>query len=370
MKIAIVHDELVQFGGAERLTLLMHEIWPEAPIYTSVYAPKNFPSDFQKLEVKTSFMQKLPFVKTLRRQYFPFYPIAFESFDFSGFDVVISSSTRFAHGVLTKPTTLHICYSNAPTRFLWESRSYLERENIGSLGQLVLLPVLSYLRIWDQTAVQRPDFWIANSQNIAKKLKKFYRKDSEVIYPGVDLDRFKNSVSDKQSTKNYFLVVSRLLPWKRVDLAVLACSALKLPLIVVGDGPDIGRLKKIAGESVQFLGNVSDEKLVSLYGGARALIMTQEEDFGITALEAQAAGIPVIAYQGGGAQETVRDGKTGLFFQPQNEEGLREALIKFNKTSFSSRNLLENAGNFSTATFKSSLKKFVDQKWQEHQKTI
>lgn len=374
MKIAIVHDELVQGGGAERLLLLMHEVWPDAPVYTSIYAPENLPPEFRKVDIRTSFMQRLPFSKGLRRQYLPLYPFAFESFDFSEFDVVLSSSTRFAHGVITKPKTLHISYSNSPSRFLWETPKYLERENIGVLGRLLLSPILSYLRIWDQTAVQRPDFWIANSKNVAGKLKKFYRKDSAVIYPGVDVNKFKMeakppySVAQNAKLKmknDYFLIVTRLLPWKRVDLAVGVCSRLELPLIVVGDGPDAKRLKKFASRSVRFLGNVSEDKLAAIYRGARALIMTQAEDFGIAALEAQAAGVPVIAYGEGGAKETVLAGETGLYFNPQTEDVLKDALRKFEKMEFSPHDCMKNAQKFSIEKFKESLKSFVKEKYQQ-----
>lgn len=372
MKIAIVHDELVQWGGAERLVLSMHEIWPEAPIYTSIYDPSinlRASKRFANCDIRTSFMQKLPFKESLRRQYFPLYPLAFESFDFSEYDIVLSSSTRFAHGVITKPRTLHICYSNAPTRFLWESENYLQRENIGSIGQLLLSPFLSYFRIWDQTAVTRPDFWIANSKNVAEKLKKYYRKDAEIIFPGVDIGRFATKVQ-KLGDQGYFLVVTRLLPWKRVDLAVLVCSDLKLPLIVVGDGPAFKKLKSIAGPTIQFLGNVSEDKLVSLTLGARALIMTQEEDFGLTAIEAQAAGAPVIAYTKGGARETVLNDKTGIFFESQEKGSLKKAITKFNKMRFDREDCIKQAQKFSDENFRRSLRDFVNQKWQVHQKTI
>jgi len=307
----------------------------------------------------------LPFSKNLRRQYFFLYPLAFESFDFSDFDVVLSSSTRFAHGIITKPETLHISYSNSPTRFLWETRNYLEQEKIGSLGKIVLAPFLSYLRIWDQTAVQRPDFWIANSKNVRDKLKKFYRKESVVIYPGVDLKRFEKRMSSSLHPNSYFLVVSRLLSWKKIELAILACNKLKLSLKIVGQGPDYARLKSLANSKVSFLGKVSEEELISLYKNCKALIITQEEDFGMTAIEAQAAGIPVIAFRGGGARETIIEGRTGLFFYPQSVEALKEAIVQFDKIKIESQDCIDNAKKFSLHSFQSQLKNFVEDRWKK-----
>lgn len=376
MRLAIVHDELIQWGGAERLVLAMHNIWPDAPIYTSIYSPDQLPEEFKKIKIRTSFMQNLPFSKYLRRQYFFLYPLAFESFDFSEFDVVLSSSTRFAHGIITKPKTLHICYSNSPSRFLWETVSYLEQEGIGKVGRMFLAPFLSYLRVWDQTAVQRPDFWIANSKNVAQKLKKFYRKDSIVIYPGVDLERFtvhssqfttkkqKITVNSEPTTNSYFLVVSRLLSWKRIELAVSVANQLKFVLKIVGIGPDYGRLKRLANANVEFLGQVSEEDLVSLYKNCKALIVTQEEDFGITAIEAQAAGKPVIAYAGGGAKETIVESKTGLFFSPQEPDALKEAIVQFDKIKIKPQDCIINAQKFSLSAFQEQLKEFVEKAYQ------
>jgi glycosyltransferase involved in cell wall biosynthesis len=373
MKIALVHDELIQWGGAERLLLAMHKIWPDAPIYTSIYAPENLPKEFRKIDVRTSFMQKLPFSRALRRQYFFLYPIAFESFDFSGFDVVLSSSTRFAHGIITKPATLHICYSNSPTRFLWETEEYLEGEKISPIGKIFLAPFLSYLRVWDQTAVQRPDFWIANSKNVAEKLKKFYRKDSTVIYPGVDLKRFQQPATRDQKKAGswsletgYFLIVSRLLAWKRIELAIKACNKLKLSLKIAGQGPDYARLKSLANSSkVEFLEKVSEEELISLYKNCKALIVTQEEDFGITAVEAQAAGVPVIAYKGGGAKETIIEGKTGLFFFPQDAGALEKTIVQFDKIKIEPQECIKSACKFSLQVSQGQLKDFVETKWQK-----
>lgn len=360
MRICLVHDDLIQFGGAEKLLLAMHEIWPAAPIYTSIYdqSTVNSKQSTANLDIKTSWMQKLPFKKSLRRAFFPLYPAAFESFDFSEFDVVLSSSTRFAHGVITKPDTIHICYSNAPTRFLWETQKYLEFENIPRIAKVAIAPVLSFLRIWDQQAAKRPDFWIANSKNVADKLKKFYRVDSEIIYPFVDLNNF--FPESKTKTQDYFLVVSRLLAWKRIDIVVDAANKLKFPLKIVGTGPAEKSLKKLAGKTVEFLGEVEQDNLAKLYQQSRALILPQEEDFGITALEAQSCGKPVIAFAAGGVLETVIPGKTGIFFGEQTSESLGKTIKQFGRQTFIPEDCRRNAEKFSKKNFQKQLKSFVE----------
>lgn len=378
MRVALVHDDLIQFGGAEKLLLTMSKLYPAAPIYTSIYNRQLAKVDkrFEKIDIRTSWMQKLPFKTKLRRAYFPLYPGAFESFDFSEFDVVLSSSTRFAHGVITKPRTLHICYSNSPTRFLWETRKYLEYENLPKFVKTGLLPMLSILRIWDQMAAKRPDFWIANSKNVAAKLKKYYKVDSTVIYPFVDLEKFTQNSSRRQSlsasqrrSQNYFLVVSRLLAWKRIEIAIKAVNYLKCKLKIVGTGPAYKNLKRLAKNNVEFLGEVQDSDLVKLYFGCLALILPQEEDFGINVLEAQAAGKPVIAYGVGGAVETVVSGKTGVFFEEQTEDSLIGGIKKLKGLGIKSDDCRRNAEKFSKENFQKNLKKFVEVKWREFYKT-
>jgi glycosyltransferase involved in cell wall biosynthesis len=217
MKVAIVHDDLIQFGGGERLLLALCEMFPNAPIYTSIYDKKlaKHQKSFSDLQIRTSFMQKLPFTTKLRRIYFPLYPLAFESFDLSEFDIVISSSTRFAHGVITKPKTIHICYLNSPPRFLWDRSAYLKYERFGQIAQLLLQPLFSYLRLWDKTAAaSRVDYFIANSKNVAKKIKKIYARSSEVVHPFVDTAKFKPDNKLVKSRKSdYYLVVSTVKAW-------------------------------------------------------------------------------------------------------------------------------------------------------------
>ncbi|NIO20339.1 MAG: glycosyltransferase, partial [Candidatus Aenigmarchaeota archaeon] len=245
-----------------------------------------------------TFMQVLPFKERLQRVYFPLYPLAFESLSFGDFDLVISSSTRFAHGIVTKPGTKHICYMHSPGRMFWEPREYFgERSKL----KILLTPALASLRLWDFAAAQRVDRFLTNSCYTAEKIKKYYHREAGVIYPPVDLSRFELGTEGG----NYFLVVSRLLYWKRVDLAIRAAQELGVPLRIVGDGPERRRLEKLGQEQVEFLGWVSGGELATLYRGCWALVMPQEEDLGIVSIEAQAVGKPVISFRGGGALETV-----------------------------------------------------------------
>ena len=376
MKIALVHDDLIQQGGAERLFEAMMEIWPEADVFTSM-------TTWVDRNLKTSFMQKLPFKEKLYRHYFPLYPLAFESFDFTDYDVVLSSSTRFAHGVITRPETLHICYMNTPPRMFWEPQTYFE--NFPYPFKSLLNPFLSYLRLWDYAAAQRVDYFVANAKTPQARIKKYYGRDSHVIYPFVDLERFsKNSNLKTQISKSaslapfgraqlksqnyedYYLIVSRLTSWKKIDIAIEACNQLKVSLKIIGEGPDFQRLKKLAGPTVELLGRLTDEEVVGYYQNCRALIFPQKEDFGITPLEAQAAGRPVIAYGSGGALETVTGGKTGEFFHPQTAGALTTVLKKFDPKRYQRETCRQQVEKFSKKYFQQELKGFVERVYEKH----
>ena len=371
MSLALVHDDLIQHGGAERLFTAMTEIWPRAPIFTSMASGlwlKELGETAGRLQdgsfLRTSFMQYLPFKEHLYRAYFPLYSFAFESFDFSNFDVVLSSSTRFAHGVITKPGTTHICYMNSPGRMWWEPGEYFGRFP-GSVA-LLTSPFLSWLRAWDYAAAQRVDYFIANSRSVQKKIKKYYGRDSEIIYPFVELERFVMQSGSVGKTRPFrkdgsFLIVSRLASWKRIDIAVEACSRLKLPLVIVGEGPDRKRLERKAGPTIKFRGRLSDEDVVRCYHRSRALIFPQREDFGITPLEAMASGKPVLAYGAGGALETVLPGETGEFFYPQTAEALAKALSSFRPERYVSEVCRRQAERFSKEEFVRRLEQFVRQ---------
>jgi len=369
MKIALVYDDLIQFGGGENLLLDVHKIWPEAPIFTSVASNRwQEICKREKINLQTSFLQKFPFKEKLNRYYAPFllHMLAFESFDFSDFDVVVSVSNRFAHGVITKPTTLHICYMNTPGRMFWEPASYFRKENkYVKLFSSFLDGALSYIRLWDYAASKRVDYFIANSKTAQSRIKKYYGRNSVVINPCISVSDFSRIPSEPGK---YFLVISRLVPWKRIDLAVEACTKLNLPLKVIGDGSDLGRLRKIAGRSVDFLGYVSDDLKKHVIAKSIAVVHPQKEDFGVVPLEAMAMGKPVIAYSGGGALETIVPGETGEFFEKQSVESLSNVLSSFEPKKYSAFACSNRAHLFDIEVFKRKVKQYVNTVYLESTK--
>lgn len=354
MRTAIVYDRVNKWGGAERVLLALHEIFPEAPLYTSVYDPKGAPWAKIFPKVITSFLQKFPFAKSNHEFLAPFMPLAFESFDLTRFDLVISVTSEAAKGIKTKPGTLHICYCLTPTRYLW---SHYDQYFKGSPFKGLTKPVIRYLRKWDKIAAGRPDEIIAISTEVKNRIKKYYGRDSEIIFPPVELSM--NRIID--SNKKYYLVVSRLdYGYKKVELAIDAFNKLGYPLVVVGTGREEKKLRRMAKGNIKFVGQISEKKLAKYYSDAKALIMPQEEDFGIVAIEAQSFGIPVIAYKKGGAVDTVIDGKTGILFDQQTVESLEKAIRKFDDLNYRTikmEDCIENAKRFSKARFK---KEFVD----------
>ena len=314
------------------MLLAMHQLWPEAPIFTAM-ATHEWAKRCKKKEIviKTSFMQKLPFKPQLYKLYFWLYPLAFESFNFDDFDVVLSSSARFAHGIITKPATLHVCYMNTPGRMWWEANSYFQNR---PLVKLLLLPFISYLRLWDYAASGRVDYFIANSKTPQKRIKKYFGREAEVVYPFAE-EKQQLTNKKKQSAEefcDYFLIVTRLVAWKKVEVAIEACQKLAVKLVIVGEGSDKARLCRLAGDGqlITFVGRVNDKTLSELYQNSKAVIITQEEDFGIVAVEAASFYKPVLAFRGGGNLETVVAGKTGEFFYPQTAEALTTLINGFN----------------------------------------
>lgn len=362
MKIAIVHDYLNQMGGAERLVAAMHEAWPEAPIYTSIYDRGKMPKVFSQMDIRTTFMQRLPFVIRHWRPYLMVYPMAFEQLDLSEYDVVLSSTTSYAKGVITRPQTCHICYCNTPMRFVWTYEDYIKREKFSLPVRVLLPPLINYLRLWDQIASTRVDYYIANSENIKRRIQKFYHQDAKVIYPFVHTQRFK--MAPEQD--NYFLIVSRLSAYKRIDIPVKVFSRLNLPLWIIGSGPEEENLKKMAGPSVRFLGRVPDAEMAAYYARCIAFVHPGEEDFGITPLEAQASGRPVIAYAGGGALETIKEGETGCFFKAQTEAALTEVVKHFDVSAYDPVACRAWAQKFSKERFIQELKSYVDACYKMH----
>ncbi len=357
MKIALVYDRVNKIGGAERVLETLHEIYPDAPLYTAVYNPQSAPWA-KKFKVIPSFLQKFPLAKS-RHEVFPYLmPIAFESFDFDEYDLVISVTSEAAKGILTKPKTLHLCYCLTPTRYLWSGyQDYFQNPVFRFLSS----PVITYLRYWDRIACQRPDVYLAISENVKKRIKKYYGRDSQVIYPPVDLEKFKTRDSSL-NVDSYYLVVSRLVGYKRVEIVVEAFNKLGLPLKIIGRGTEMGRLKRMAKKNVEFLGQLTDKELISYYQKCRALVFPQEEDFGLVPLEAQACGKPVIAFRGGGALETVVQGKTGEFFSPQTSESLIKVVKSFKPEKYLPGDCQEQAEKFGKEIFKKKFKEVVEKK--------
>ncbi|MEK7633328.1 MAG: glycosyltransferase [Patescibacteria group bacterium] len=361
-KIAIVYDWIDKWGGVERVLLTLHEMFPEAIFYTSYYDKEK--ADWAKdLKIKTSFLQKFPgFIKKSRIFSFIFYPFVFESFNFSNYDLVISVTSSFAKSIITKPGTKHLCYLLTPTRYLWSH----EKEYIRRSYLLFVNSYLEKIRQWDYVAGQRPDKIISISETVKNRCLKYYKRDSEVVYPGFDIaywNKIKLKIKNeklkvKLKIKNYHLVVSRIEPYKKVGLVIKVFNKLNKQLIIVGEGSQGDKLKQIAGENIIFLSKLSDVELGIFYSNAQALIMPQEEDFGYVSLEAQFFGCPVIAYEKGGALETVINGKTGIFFDKQNEKNLRRAIERFNKIKYNLKNKVRKLGMKNIERF--SKEKFID----------
>lgn len=359
MKVALVHDSLVQYGGAEKVLKVLSDIYPDAPIYTSIYNKEKFQSIFEHSRVRTSSLQNKP--QWLRKRYkwmLPFLPAAFESFDFSEFDLVISSSSSFAKGIVTPVHTKHISYCHTPTRFLWDSyHSYLKQQKIPFPLNIPVKKLLHKIRIWDRAAAERVDYFIANSQNVAHRINKFYRKKSTVIYPPIDLEK----IEAKKGHADFFLMVSRLERYKNIDTAVKAFNQLpNRRLIIIGDGRDQKRLEQIAQKNITFLGYKSDNVVKEYYQNCRAFIVTAEnEDLGMTPIEAMAAGKPVLALKSGGFLETVIEGITGAFYENNDPESLIKGMIQLLEYNFESETIRHHAEQFSAEVFKKKIYSFV-----------
>lgn len=362
MKVALVYDRVNKWGGAERVLLALHAIFPKAPLYTSVYDSRN--AKWAKVfRIYTTFLQRIPFAKSHHDVLASFMPIAFETFNFDTYDIVISVTSEAAKGIVTKPGTLHICICLTPTRYLWSGYTdYFKNPVLRFISQ----PIVWFLRKWDFAAAQRPDTYIAISQEVARRLKKYYKKVAPVIYPPLMLSR---SRLPKIQRNEYFLVVSRLVPYKRIDIVIEACNRLKLPLKIVGVGSEENKLRRIAGPTIEFVGSLTDQELIDYYNGCSALLFPGLEDLGLTILEAQSYGKPVIAYKAGGALETITEGKSGEFFAPQTSQALTrklQLLLKSRKIIVGSkrknqyyRYCIQNAKQFSLVSFRKELLKFI-----------
>ncbi len=361
MKLALIHDWLNQIGGAEDVLENFVEMYPHAPLYTSIYWRDAMPAHWQSWDIRTSFIDKLPFAYRKQQVYFPFYPSAFERFDFSDFDIVLSNKSGFCHGVITGPETLHICYCLTPTRYVWRYHQYAEQENLGRITRTVLNPFLTLMRVWDRLAADRVDHFIAISEEIRQRIDKIYGRDSVIIYPPVETSRFEpsNRIGD------YYLFVGRLVPYRRLDILIEAFNKLDKPLYIAGSGRDRERLEKLANSNIHFLGFVPDSELPTLVARCKAFMFPGEEDFGIAPIQAMAAGRPVIAYNAGGARETVVPG-TGVLFSEQTVASIIEVVEQFDPEAVSPTFIRRHAEKFDTEVFKEKLSMFVEQKYEAH----
>ena len=342
-------------GGAERVAEAMHESFPSAPMYTTVALPQSLPQRLRNADIRTSPLQHLPAIERRFRHYFMLYPFAVENFDMSDYDLIFSSSSGYAKGVRRRRNAIHVCYCHTPMRWVWRYEDYVARERFGQFARTLLPMMLWPLRKWDLRASRQPNYYIANSRLVAQRIKKIYGREAHVIPPPIDVNRFhmSNEIDD------YYLVLSRLMPYKRIDLAIEACKRMNRRLIVIGDGPDRERLEKLADDRIEFLGRQPD-KIVNYYAArCRALLFPGEEDFGMAPLEANAAGRPVIAYRSGGAVETVEDEVTGVFFDHASSHSLSEAIEKFESLRFNQYTLRRHAEKFDRTVFSFRVLQFL-----------
>jgi len=362
VRVAFVHDYLTQFGGAERVLLEILKLYPEAPLYTSLSDAAIVRDHFSHVDVRASFLQRIPGAPSRFRSFLPLYPAAFESLRLHDYDLVISSTTAFAKGVRVAPHAVHVCYINTPTRFLWYPEEYAS-PIIPPLLRPFFRLCTPGLRLWDLAAAQRPHRLVSNSQHVATRVREIYRRSSDVVHCPVDAAEFSETVEAGDS----FLVMTRLLPYKRVQLAIEACNALALPLIVAGTGPDEKRLQALAGPTISFAGQVDDAQRRRLIQRARALIVAGTEDFGLVSLEAAAAGRPTVAYRAGGALETVVEGETGIFFDEPTSHSLARALQALSAAAFDRARMAAHVKRFSPDLFRAKLAALIEQYLRERQ---
>ena len=365
--VALIHDWLTGRRGGEKVLEVFAEIYPDAPIYTLFHFPGSQIPDIENKRIVSSFVQKLPFLKKRYRFYLPVFPMAIELFDLQEYDFLISSSHCAAKGAIPRPDALHISYVHSPMRYAWNQySSYFSPEKLGFFSRRIIPPIIHRLRIWDESSSHRVDHFVANANAVADRIHRYYRRIADVVHPPVDTDFFRPG----EVEEDYFLIVSALVPYKKIDLAVEAFNRTDHRLKIVGQGPEYRKLKKSAKPNVEFLGSVSDDDLLQIYQRSRALIMPGEEDFGINSLESQACGVPVIALRRGGAKETVLHGETGFLYDDPRREGLRTALDKFKDMNFNKTTIRENAVKFSRDSFKTKISSYFQQKWAEHESQL
>jgi len=362
LKVAIVAEELTQLGGAERVLDCFIEMFSKAPIYTIVWDDKKTGGKYRRKDIRTTFIQKMPFGVKKYKWFLPLMPLAIESFDLKNYDLVLSVTSALIKGVKIKKPTIHVCYCNTPTRYLWfDSADYIKNAPIPFFARPLMPMVLSYLKKWDLKASKRPDFYIANSINVQKRIKKYYGREAFVIFPPVNTTSFKpNSKIRPARSRNYYLVVSRIEPYKKVDLVIEAFKKLNLSLKIVGEGTKLEEYKNNVTDNIELVGRVSDDELAKYFQNAIATIFPQEEDAGIVPLESMACGRPVIAFGRGGALESIVDGKNGIFFKEQTVKSLIETVKRFQKQKFDSKFILSQAEKFDKEIFKKKVLDYID----------
>ena len=365
-QVTFVHDWLTAYAGAEKVLEAAIELYPNAPIYTLVYEPTNFKNSLiAEHPIYTSFIERLPMGRSKYRTYLPLMPLAIEQFDLSDYDIIISSSHAVAKGVLVRADQLHISYIHTPIRYAWDLQfQYLKDSGLErSLKSAIARLILHYLRIWDAISINRVDVLVANSRYVARRIWKVYRRSAKVIYPPVDVERF----TPRNQREDFYLTLSRFVPYKKIDLIVKAFTKLGAPLVVIGDGPDFEKVKRHAGPNVKLLGHQPDSVVKNYLERCKAFVFAADEDFGIAPVEAQAGGAPVIAYGKGGVTETVIPGETGIFFQEQTVESLIEAVkqVESGKYTFDPERIRRNAERFSKSRFQREFSELVDRAWSE-----
>ncbi|MFH1612510.1 MAG: glycosyltransferase [bacterium] len=356
-KIAIIHDWLVKMRGGEKVLESLCEIFKEAEIFTLIYDEKNISSLIKQKKINTSFLQNFLGIKKHYPFYLPLFPLAIEQFNLKKFDLIISSSHCVAKGIIPHSDTCHISYIYTPARYIWDF--YFDHfENKNPFKKIFIPLIINYLRIWDVISSYRVDYFIACSEYIKMKIEKYYRKTSTVIYPPIDTSFF----TPENVNENYYLIVSALTPYKKIDIAIKSFNKLNLPLIIIGNGSEQKKLKKMANKNIKFLNWQSNIEIKKYYAYAKALIFPMQEDFGISSLESQSCGRPVIAYKKGGSLETIIENKTGIFFEEQNEDSLIEAVLKFQKMKFDKQKIREHSLTFDKEIFNQKFKNFVKEK--------
>lgn len=362
MNVAIVHDFFCNLGGSDQVAAALHRMYPDAPVYTLLVSDRNRDAALlQGMALRPSFIHRLPVARRWHELYLPLFPLAVESFDMSGYDLILSSSHMCAKGVIPPPEALHICYCHTPARYMWDlSPFYLKQ--VPRLMRAYSALVMHRLRLWDVTTASRVDHFIANSRFVAQRIERYYRRPSVVIYPPVDTGFF----SPADDTGDYYLIVSRLAPYKRVDLAIQAFNQNGLPLRIVGDGPARRRLQARAAPNIRFLGTLTREQVREAMRGCRALIYPGKEDFGITPVEVQATGRPVVAYGRGGATDSVIDGITGVLFEEQTAESICQAVSRASALAFEPDTIRRHAMSFDQEVFYQKVTAFIEAHWAKH----